>query len=99
MKKYWNMVMDERHNPLRALPPPVAFQIMTILAMMWSFVFVAMLGWWMWFPHYILGHMVLLTVGAVITNYTFENTHKLTHRDLFRSQDKTYALYDDYWGS
>ena len=99
MKKYWHMVMDERYNPLRILPVTVRYQVMMILAMMWSLIFVSMLSLWAYFPHYILGHIVLLTAGSVITNYTFENTHKLTHRDLFRSQDKTYALYDDYWGS
>lgn len=95
----WKFVMDERHNPLRELPPIVKFQIMTVLAMMWSFIFIAMVGWWALFPHYVIGHMLLLTLGVLITKYTFETSHKISHRDLYRSPDGKHALHDDHWGA
>jgi len=99
MKHYWNIVMDERHNPLSGLPMTVRFQIMTVLAMMWSLIFCMLVNIWELFPYWIVGHLVILSVGCFITNYTFSVARKLTHRDLNRSADGQYALYDDYWGS
>jgi hypothetical protein len=97
--KYWNIVMDGDKNPFRQLPPMVRYQLMTVLAMMWSFIFCAMLGWFMWFPYYIVGHIVLLTLGALWTNYTFNTAYKMSHRDMYRSPDGQYAMHDDIWGS
>ena len=99
MKHYWNIVMDERHNPLSGLPFTVRFQIMTMLAMMWSLVFCMLAGMWDLFPYWIVGHIVVLSVACFVTNYTFNVARKLTHRDRYRSPDGLYALYDDYWGS
>ena len=98
IKRYWHVVMDAEHNPLRDLPTQQRYQIMTVLAMMWSFVFCAMLGWWFWFPFWIVGHIALLTLGAYITNWTFSHADYITHRDRYRSQDGTYAMHDDIWG-
>ena len=69
--KYWRLIMDERYNPLRGLPVAVRYQIMTVLALMWSTIFCAMVSVWHLFEGYVLGHVVLLTVGCVITNFTF----------------------------
>jgi hypothetical protein len=99
IKNYWNIVMDERYNPLSGLPMAVRFQIMTVLAMMWSLLFCMLVNIWDLFPYWIVGHIVILTVGCLVTNYTFTVARKLTHRDMYRSQDGLYALYDDYWGS
>ena len=98
-KHYWNIVMDERHNPLQGLPMPVRYQIMMVLSMMWSLVFCMLVNLWSLFPYWIVGHFVVITVACLITNYTFKVARKLTHRDLNRSADGQYALYDDYWGS
>ena len=99
LQNYWKLVMDDRYNPLQNLPAIVKFQIMTVLAMMWSFIFIAMLGWWVFFPHYIIGHMVLLTLGALVTKYTFDVSYKTSHRDLYRSANGKYAIHDDHWGA
>lgn len=95
----WQTIMDAEHNPLRSLPTQHKYQIMIVLAMMWSFIFCAMVGWMMWFPFWILGHILLLTFGAIMTNWTFKKAQSLTHRDLYRSQDGTYAMHDDIWGA
>jgi len=97
-KRFWDPVMDPDTNPLMAVPPLARYQIMTVLAMMWSFVFCAMLEWWFWFPYWIVGHIMLLSLGAFVTNYTFKVNRAITHRDLYRSADKTHALHDDIWG-
>jgi len=99
MKNYWNIIMDAEHNPLRSLPTQYKYQIMIVLAMMWSFIFCAMVGWMMFFPYWIIGHIALLTIGAYATNWTFKNATTITHRDRFRSKDGTYAVHDDIWGA
>jgi hypothetical protein len=99
MKEYWGMIMDAERNPLRSLPVQYKYQIMIVLAMMWSFIFCAMVGWMMLFPYWVLGHIALVTLGAWITNRTFKSAHIVSHRDRYRSQDGTHALHDDIWGA
>jgi len=94
----WDPLMDPHKNPLMAVPSLARYQIMTVLAMMWSFIFCAMVGWMILFPYWIVGHILLLSLGAFITNYTFKVNRAITHRDLYRSPDKTHALHDDIWG-
>jgi hypothetical protein len=98
-KKFWDPIMDPNTNPLMQLPPMVRYQIMTVLAMMWSFIFCAMMAWWQWFPYWIVGHILLLSLGAYVTNRTFDYATKLSHRDRYRSADKRHALHDDIWGA
>ena len=96
--RIWDPVMDADRNLRIALPVLPRYQIMTVLAMMWSFIFCAMVGWMLLFPYWIVGHILLLALGAFITNYTFKINRVMTHRDLYRSADKTHALHDDIWG-
>jgi hypothetical protein len=95
---YWDVLMDGDHNALRQLPPSVRYQFMTLLAMMWSFVFCAMLGWWLWFPWWAAGHVLLLGVGALLTEWTFAGAYRQSHRDLYRTSDGRSAHHDDLWG-
>ena len=94
----WDPIMDPERNPLAAMPALPRYQIMTVLAMMWSFIFCAMAGWWMLFPYWIIGHIALLAMGAFFTNYTFKTARTLSHRDMYRSADKSHAVHDDLWG-
>jgi len=96
--KFWDPVMDPAHNPLAALPPMPRYQMMVVLASMWSFIFCAMVGWWMLFPYWILGHIALLTLGTFVTNWTFNSVSKPSHRDMYRSKDGRHAHHDDLWG-
>ena len=96
--RIWDPVMDPHKNPLMGVPPLARYQIMTVLAMMWSFIFCAMVGLMLLFPYWIVGHILLLALGAFITNHTFKINRVMTHRDLYRSADKTHALHDDIWG-
>jgi hypothetical protein len=97
--KLWNPVMSSEHNPLMALPSIQRYQVMMVLAMMWSFIFCSMIGWILLFPYWIVGHILLLSMGAFFTNYTFESYSMKTHRDMYISPDKTHALHDDIWGA
>jgi hypothetical protein len=36
---YWDAVMNEDRNPLARLPKVVRFQIMAVLALMWTVIF------------------------------------------------------------
>ena len=96
--KIWDPLMDANHNPLAAVPAMPRYQIMIVLGTMWSFIFCAMIGWWMLLPYWILGHISLITIGCFITNWTFKNARSLTHRDLYRSKDGRHARHDDIWG-
>ena len=49
--RIWDPLMDPNTNPLMVLPSLARYQIMTVLAMMWSFIFCAMAGWMMLFPY------------------------------------------------
>jgi hypothetical protein len=96
--KLWDPVMDSDRNPLAAIPPMQRYQLMIVLATMWSFIFCAMLGWWMLFPYWVVGHIVLLTIASFITNWTFSSARTLSHRDMYRSKDGLHARHDDIWG-
>jgi hypothetical protein len=96
--KLWDPVMDANHNPLAALPVMPRYQLMVVLASMWSFIFCAMVGWWMLFPYWILGHIALLTLGTFVTRWTFDSVNKPNHRDMYRSKDGRHAHHDDLWG-
>ena len=40
----WRLVMDSESNPLMRIPKMQRFQMMQVLAYMWSFVFAAWVG-------------------------------------------------------
>jgi hypothetical protein len=97
--KLWDPVMDVNHNPLMSIPLMQRYQIMIVLGSMWSFVFCAMIGWWMLFPYWVVGHIALLTVASFATNWTFSTSARApSHRDLYRSKDGLHARHDDIWG-
>ena len=56
----WDAVLNEDRNPLARLPKIVRFQIMAILALMWTVVFCARAALFMWFPHFAFAHGSLL---------------------------------------
>jgi hypothetical protein len=98
----WNSVMSDRHNPLNALPPVARYQSMIVLALMWSFIFCAMVGWMHLFSYWAVGHLVLLTLGFYVTSVLFEYARKthLTfgHRDNLKTEDGRGVRHDDLWG-
>ncbi|MBK8906354.1 MAG: hypothetical protein IPM60_00105 [Rhodospirillales bacterium] len=73
---YWDAVMNPEKNPLSGLPKTYRFQVMTVLALMWTTVFCASAGLFMWFPEFVAAHFVLLLMGIFGTSYIFR-----LHRD------------------
>ena len=71
IKKAWNSVMNADQNPLLALPRITRFQIMTILAFMWSCIFCISAGMFIWIPEFVFGHVVLLLLGIFGTGFIF----------------------------
>ena len=68
---YWDAVMNPERNPLAKLPKIVRFQLMSYLALMWSVIFCASAGLFVWLPHFFIGHAVLLLLGIFGTSFIF----------------------------
>ena len=63
-------VMDPKTNPLSAFPKIVTFQLMSMLAWMWSVVFCTWIGSMAMFGPSVAIHMILL-VGVFVTAEVF----------------------------
>jgi hypothetical protein len=95
MLDLYQTVMDSDKNPLRNLPPAQRFQAMVVLSLMWTAIFCAGAGAWIWYGELVAAH-VLIALGTVITGYTFRNADKAgSYRD-HPANDGT-ARYDDVW--
>jgi hypothetical protein len=91
------LVMDPQHNPLWRLAPAQAFQIMLGLSVMWTIIFSAALGLWLFYAHLVLGHVLVLG-GILVTSMVFRKASRVqTYRD-HPLPDGT-ARYDDVWGA
>ena len=75
MNETYNLIMDSRYNPLKTLPRIVSFQLMTILAYMWSVVFTISIGSYFALWPTILGHTAVL-VGVFFTGSVFSHASK-----------------------
>lgn len=70
MLSLYRAVMDSSINPLRNLPPVQRFQTMVYLSVMWTAIFCAAAGIWMWYGEIIVAHL-LVVGGFVVTGLTF----------------------------
>jgi uncharacterized membrane protein len=70
----WNVVMDNKLNPLSAVPDMgVRHMVMQILAWMWCIIFSLYIGSWFVFGISAVAHLLLIA-GLCITVATFK-TH------------------------
>ncbi len=53
---YWDAVMNPERNPLSRLPKITRFQLMTVLALMWTTIFCASAGMFAFFPQFVAAH-------------------------------------------
>lgn len=89
--------MDSDVNPLRNLPAAQRFQVMLFLSVMWTTIFSAGAGAWLWYGELMIAH-VLVAFGVLVTGLTFRRAEaSSTYRD-FPAKDGT-ARYDDVWGA
>jgi hypothetical protein len=70
MLSVYRAIMDSSVNPLRALPPVQRLQTMLYLSVMWTTIFCAAAGVWMWYGAIVVAHM-LIALGFVVTGLTF----------------------------
>ena len=96
MKAWYQTVMDSNVNPLRNLQPAQRFQAMIALSVMWTTIFCAGAGAWVWYGELIVGH-VLVVLGILITGLTFYRASQVTSYRDQPLKDGT-ARYDDVWG-
>ena len=88
----YRSVMDSKINPLRNLPPAQRFQAMVLLSIMWTTIFCAGAGAWLWYGEIVVLHL-LVAAGFVVTGVTFRRASRMAgHRD-HPAKDGT-ALYD-----
>jgi hypothetical protein len=71
VKAAWDTVMNPEQNPLLQLPKVVRFQLMAVLAFMWSCIFCISAAMFMWIPEFVFGHVLLLLIGIFGTGYIF----------------------------
>jgi hypothetical protein len=70
MLSLYRAVMDPSVNPLRSLPPVQRFQMMLYLSVMWTTIFCAAAGAWIWYGEIVVAHL-LVAAGFVVTGLTF----------------------------
>jgi hypothetical protein len=70
LKTNYALIMDSDRNPLWRLPPAQRFQTMIYLAVMWTTIFCAAFGLWLWYGELIVAHM-LVVLGFILTSVTF----------------------------
>ena len=73
----WRLVMDSDSNPLMRIPKMQRFQMMQMLAYMWSFVFAAWVGSALVFGVSAVGHAILL-IGVFFTAGVFRHARRNT---------------------
>lgn len=95
IRQMYDLIMNPKANPLRALPPKVKLQHMLILSYLWSAVFTIWIGAPMLFGPTMLGHVAVL-VAIFLTARIFQRarTEALSHRDRMRDPHDGTALYD-----
>jgi hypothetical protein len=70
---------------------------MMFLSLMWTTIFCAVAGAWLWYGELVIGHL-LVVLGFAITGITFRQANNAsTYRDQ-PLKDGT-ARYDDVWGA
>jgi hypothetical protein len=74
--RLWTAIMDANSNPLMRLPKTVRFQLMAVLALLWSTIFCVSAGLLFWLPGYILVHIVLIAIGIFGTRWAFNSAEQ-----------------------
>lgn len=75
VKLAWDVVMNERRNPLRSFPLMTAHMLMQILAWMWSTIFAVAIGSYVAFGVSTIGH-VLVLAGVFATLAVFQRAEQ-----------------------
>jgi hypothetical protein len=79
-RQNYALIMDADKNPLMILPPAQRFQIMVYLSLMWTTIFCAAFGIWIWYGQILALHM--LTLGIAVTGMTFDISDRTRRRAM-----------------
>jgi hypothetical protein len=97
MLDWYRTLSDSDRNPPKNLAPAQRFQAMTVLGLMWTTIFCAAAGAWLWYGEIVVVHL-LFALGTLITAVEFRAASKIaTYRD-HPNPDGT-ARYDDVWSA
>jgi len=77
MKDAWKSVMTIKNSPLRNLPPQLGLMVFSILAIMWSGIFAALISNPYAFGWSAGGH-ILVIAGIFITKIVYDEAEKAT---------------------
>ena len=101
----WNLVMDDKRNPLSAIPDnSVRHMIMQVLAWVWCIAFAMMVGSWTVFGISAVAHLFLIA-AIVITVGTFETAKRKPETFNFlngyhsHGRSRTYTIWRDKDGN
>ena len=72
IRQTWNSVMNPEQNALLQLPKSVRFQLMVVLATLWSAIFCVSAGIFAWMPAYVFVHVALLLAGVFGTGWVLD---------------------------
>ena len=97
MRALYRAIMDPEVNPLRNLHPIRRFQAMGGLSLMWTTIFCAGAGAWLWYGELMVAHL-LVALGFLITGVTFHSASRVASYRDYPREDGT-ARYDDIWGA
>ena len=75
MLSVYHAIMDSNSNPLRAIPPVQRFQTMLYLSIMWTTIFCAAAGAWVWYGEIVVAHL-LVAAGFALTGLTFRAANR-----------------------
>jgi len=77
MKNWYLTIVNSDRYALSDLPLSQRFQVMATLSFMWTAIFCASTGAWLWYGELVVAH-VLLVLGLIATTATFQSAKRRT---------------------
>lgn len=77
MRTWYKTIVNSDRYALAELPPSQRFQVMASLSLMWTAIFCAGTGAWLWYGEIAVAH-VLVALGLVATTVTFRSARRRT---------------------
>jgi len=75
MLSWYRTIVDSDRYALVGLPPSQRFQIMATLSLMWTAIFCAGTGAWLWYGQIVVAH-ILVVLGLVATSVIFRSARR-----------------------
>ena len=85
MKDAWNGIMTIKNSPLRGLPPQLGLMVFSILAIMWSGIFAALINNPYAFGISAGGHLLVI-FGIFITAIVYDSAEKYSAPQYYNSR-------------